>query len=180
LASDLIKTSNNTLCNAQNTFSYIYSGTPQGVNPSWSGVNNFQTYANQIAINFPNAVPTINTIFNTPNSYFAAAVALYAPATAPFGCPTLISVVPCPFVNTNNCPQATTDQIPVFSQNYCNSSISTSAAGLIANEQKINSTVWYESLMSLSNSLSSTSTASLSFSSLMNSASTLDSSIQNF
>jgi len=185
LASDLVKTSNNTLCSAQNTFNYIYSGTPSGVTPSWSGVNNFHAYANQVSINFPNSVPTINAMFTGPS--FSAATStlngsLFVAATAPFSCPTTLAnqTVTCPFSNINNCPQNSSSQTPVFSQSYCDSTVSTSAAAQIANEQKVNSTAWQNNLIKLSTILSNTSTTSLTFSPLIDSASSLASSIQNF
>lgn len=56
----------------------------------WSGADNFNTYAQQIAVNFPNTLPFISTLFasttytavteNTTNS-------LYNKALTGFTCP---------------------------------------------------------------------------------------------
>ena len=67
LSSDLIKAATDTTCDITTVYNYLYDGSPQGVSPSWSGSANFNTYAQELSINYPNNVPNINSnIFTSP------------------------------------------------------------------------------------------------------------------
>lgn len=63
LSSDLLKESDYTICSYNSTFNQLFDGLPAGSSPAWSGVDNFDTYASQIATNFPNVVSTLADIF---------------------------------------------------------------------------------------------------------------------
>ena len=63
IASDLLANLDDTTCDLNATFDYLFDGTPAGYAPYWSGADNFNTYAQNLQINFPNVMPTLNNIF---------------------------------------------------------------------------------------------------------------------
>jgi hypothetical protein len=137
VSSDLLANLNDTTCDITATFNYLFDGTPQGYTPQWSGANNFNGFASQISINFPNAMPTLNTLFQSSQFSLLAGAnsSLYTAATT-YTCPSSLATtaVSCPFNDPTKCASSSTTQIPVFSQNYCNSNISSSSVSLIQNE----------------------------------------------
>jgi hypothetical protein len=140
VSSDLLQETNYTLCNVNNTLSDLFSGTPAGASPSWSGVDNFNTFASEITSNFPNSIPTLAGIF-TSSSYTAAtsniAGTAYTKAVTTYACPSLLSTsqVPCPYSNVSLCAGGISAQTPIFSEQFCNSTNPQSAAGMVLTEQ---------------------------------------------
>ena len=65
ITSDLIANLNDTTCEINTTFNYLFDGTPQGVTPAWSGADKFNTYAQNLSINFPNTMPVLNDVFQS-------------------------------------------------------------------------------------------------------------------
>jgi hypothetical protein len=153
--------------------------------PAWSGVDNFNMFAEQISINFPNSIPTINSIFTSPsfttvtsnvsNSPFNQAVTQYA-------CPNTLtsSTVSCPFSDINKCVNASNTQMPVFSSQFCNESFTSSTAQLVSKEQQTNSTMWQQSLVSLSVMVADLTVNPIDFTQLVDQSSQLQSSITTY
>ena len=59
MSSDWIKQTDYTICSVDYTLNELFDGTAEGVTPTWSGVDNFNEYASQIATNHPNVMPTL-------------------------------------------------------------------------------------------------------------------------
>jgi hypothetical protein len=137
LSNDLIKSATDTTCDISTVYDYLYDGSPQGFSPIWSGANNFNSFAQELSINYPNTVPTINNIIFASSSYTAAtattANSLYNNAISPFNCPSSLSssTVSCPFASAASCFNNNPIQTPSFSQDFCNANVSTSAMSLI-------------------------------------------------
>jgi len=93
----------------------------------------------------------------------------YLQAVAPYDCPTNFSnqAVSCPFSNLNSCVNATNQQIPIFSKEFCNTSYNNSAAQLVLQEQAQNSTLWQQSLLNLSALIAHFNSNPLDFSDLI-------------
>ena len=150
ISSDLLANLGDTTCDFENTYNYLYSGTPAGVSPAWSGVSNFNNFANGLATNFPNSLPLLNGVFQsnlydslTSNS---SSTTLYQTAMV-FTCPTALAAntVSCPFADVNSCINGDNLQIPIFSQSYCDNNITTSASSMIQAEMQT-TTQWKASL----------------------------------
>jgi hypothetical protein len=95
LSSDLVKSASYTICTVNDAYNNIFQGTPPGVTPSWSGVNNFYQNALLLATNLPNVLPSINSVFSP---------------SGPFSCP---------FADTIQCTNAggnASQQTPIFSK----------------------------------------------------------------
>jgi hypothetical protein len=138
IASDLLANLDDTTCDVNATFNYLFDGTPAGYSPSWSGADNFNAYAQNLSINFPNVMPTLNNIFQTPQYTQLTgngSGSLYTPATT-YACAQALasSTVSCPFSNGSACANGSSTQVPVFSMNYCNANITTSSVSLIQGE----------------------------------------------
>jgi len=98
----------------------MFDGTPAGITPSWSGVNNFNKYASQVSTSFPNVIPTINNQLSSSNPVFTAATdttsgSLYSNAIAAYACPTTLTsqTVACPFSDPSACPQSSATPSPL-------------------------------------------------------------------
>ena len=150
ISSDLLANLGDTTCDFENTYNYLYSGTPAGVSPAWSGVSNFNNFANGLATNFPNSLPLLDGVFQsnlydslTSNS---SSSTLYQTAMV-FTCPTALAAntVSCPFADVNSCINGDNLQIPIFSQSYCDNNITTSASSMIQAEMQT-TTQWKASL----------------------------------
>lgn len=138
ISSDLLANLNDTTCDINTTFNYLFDGTPQGFSPQWSGADNFNSFAQNLSINFPNAMPTLLTVFSS-NQYSLVtgngSGSLYLNSQT-YTCPSALgsSTVACPFSSASSCAGGTATQVPIFSQDYCSSNVSTSSAALISNE----------------------------------------------
>jgi len=154
LSSDLIKQTDYTICNVDETLTELFEGTAEGVSPSWAGADNFYTYAQEIATNFPNVLNDLNTEF-TSSKYQAVAStssgSAYTQAINTYSCPSSLSAstVSCPYANFFQCAGGVQPQTPIFSKQFCNSSVNTSAASLVLAEQQANSTTWHDSIVNL-------------------------------
>ena len=135
ISADLLANLNDTTCDINTTFNYLFDGTPVGFSPQWSGADNFNSFAQNLSINFPNAMPTLLSVFSS--SQYASVIgngsgSLYA-SSQTYACPSgsAASTVACPFGSVSSCAGGTATQVPIFSQDYCNSNVSTSSAALI-------------------------------------------------
>jgi hypothetical protein len=183
IASDLLANLDDTTCDLNGTFNYLFDGAPVGYSPAWSGADNFNQFAQNLSINFPNAMPTLNNIFQSQQYSQLAdktSNSLYALATT-YACNTNLSstTVSCPFSSASSCVNGSSTQTPLFSMNYCNTNISTSSASLITAEENTNTTMWQSALTSLQQNISQATTTPVSFSSLVSQTSSLSTSIQN-
>lgn len=184
IASDLFANLSDTTCDITATFNYLFDGTPAGYTPQWSGADNFNFYAQNLSINFPNTMPTLNNIFQSTQYtqlVSTASGSLYTAATT-YNCNTNLATqtVGCPFSTTSSCPNnGSTTQIPVFSNNFCIANISTSSAALIQSEENTNTTLWKNSLVSLQQNISQIISNPINFSNLVSQTSTLSGSIVN-
>lgn len=137
LSSDLIKQTDYTICSADDTLTQLFEGTQPGVSPSWAGADNFYSYALQISTNFPNALNDLNSQF-TSNEYQTVASttsgSAYAQAISTYSCPSSLSssTVTCPYANFFQCAGGVQAQTPTFSKQFCNTSVNTSAASMVA------------------------------------------------
>lgn len=137
ISSDLLANLNDTTCEINTTFNYLFDGTPVGFTPQWSGADNFNSFAQNLSINFPNSMPTLMGVF-TSNQYSLVtgngSGSLYANSQT-YTCPSSLATntVTCPFSSTSSCAGGAATQIPTFSQDYCNPSVSTSSSALISN-----------------------------------------------
>ena len=185
ISSDLFANLDDTTCDLNGTFNYLFSGTPAGYTPLWSGADNFNQYAQNLSINFPNAMPTLNNYFQSAQYTQltnTASGSLYALATT-YACNSGLAstTVSCPFSSTTSCPNnASTTQTPLFSINYCDANVSTSSAALIAGEQSTNTTTWQTSLIALNQNIQQATNNPVSFSNLVSQTSSLSTTIQNF
>lgn len=135
ITSDLIANLNDTTCDVNTTFDYIFDGTPAGYTPAWSGADKFEAYALNLSINYPNTMPILNDVFQS--SLYSSVtntngITLYSSATL-YVCPFNFASasVPCPFNDSSLCVNNGTNQIPIFSQNFCNPNITNTSANLI-------------------------------------------------
>lgn len=186
VTSDLLTNLRDSTCEAETTFNYLFDGTPKGFSPAWSGADNFNSLAQNLSINFPNVIPTLNTIFQ--GSQYDSVVSnatnsLYVLATT-YNCPTAnaTQTVACPFPNNSSCFNGSATQIPTFSLEYCatNSTLfPNSSAVLIAGEQQVNSTTWKNSLISLQSNINNANGNPNSFDSLVSKTSTISTSLQS-
>jgi hypothetical protein len=183
IASDLLANLNDTTCDVNATFNYLFDGTPAGYTPQWSGADNFNFYAQNLSINFPNTMPTLNSIFQS-NQYSQLTSngtgSLYFAATT-YNCNSGLAstTVDCPFTSSSSCANGSSTQIPMFSQNYCNPNVSTASVSLIQGEENTNTTQWQTSLINLQQSISSATANPISFTNLVSQTSTLSGSIVN-
>jgi hypothetical protein len=121
LSADLVAQTNYTICRVDETFTQLFDGTAPGVTPSWSGADNFYTYAQQISTNFPNTLPDLTTDFTSAeyqNAVDSNPGSLYAQAVSPYNCPSGLSstTVQCPFASSFECQGGSPAQTPIFSQ----------------------------------------------------------------
>lgn len=180
ITSDLLANLNDTTCDFNATYDYLYTGTPSGYSPSWSGANNFNSFAQSLSVNFPNTMPTLNNLFQTTQYTNLVSGTLYTNAIT-YNCPTALAstTVACPFDNTNNCPNSSSTPIPSFSNNFCSNSTNSSSTSLIQNEQNTNTTAWKNALVNLQQSISQATTNPVSFTDLVSQTSTLSGSLEN-
>ena len=184
LTSDLIKQTEYTICHADETLNQLFDGTVPGVTPSWSGADSFSTTAQQISTNFQNTLPDATTKF-TSTEYQAVsdstAGSAYFAAVS-YNCPSALrtTTVNCPFANFFECSGGSATQLPIYSEQFCNSSFEGSASFLILNEQEQNSTTWHDSLVSQNTEILSFGTTPADFSTLLSESQQLQSAITDY
>jgi hypothetical protein len=184
IASDLLANLDDTTCDFNGTFNYLFDGTPVGYSPVWSGADYFNQFAQNLSINFPNAMPTLNMYFQSA-SYAAltstAPGSLFTLATTyPCNSGLASTTVACPFSSASSCANnGSSTQTPLFSVNYCNANVSTSSAAMIAGEESTNTTTWKTSLINLNQDIQQATINPVSFSNLVSQTSSLSTTIQN-
>lgn len=183
IASDLLANLDDTTCDFNGTFNYLFDGTPVGYTPVWSGADNFNQFAQNLSINFPNTMPTLNAYFQSAGYTQLTNTApgsLYALATT-YACNSVLAsnTVSCPFSSATSCANGSSTQTPLFSINYCDANVTTSSAALIAGEETANTTAWQTSLIALKQNIQQVTNSPVSFNDLVSQTSTLSNSIQN-
>ena len=135
ITSDLIANLNDTTCDVNTTFNYLFDGTPAGYTPVWSGADKFNAYALNLSINYPNVMPVLSDVFQSSQYSLVTntnGTTLYNSAIS-YNCPSNLTAtnVGCPFGNASLCANGSSIQFPIFSQNFCDSNATNSSASLI-------------------------------------------------